>query len=106
MSDGMEEIVYEVKGRDKECSVKDIVVPEITIDSKDVERINKEIKALYNRLEKEIKEKYDEYVDDSYYETNYKTYINGDVLSVVIKKFLSESNLIASQNSPVIRVPL
>ncbi len=65
-------------------SVSDIVVPYININSTDVAKINKKIKKTYDELINRFEQGLED--NSTYGTSSYKTYINGDILSVVITK--------------------
>lgn len=62
-------------------------IPKINISSSRADEINKEINEMYVEKIDEIINKSKEYTD---YSINYKTYINGELLSLVIKETIRE----------------
>ena len=62
-------------------------IPKINIDSTQAEKINEEITEKYVEKIETIINSADEYTD---YSVSYKAYINGDLLSLIIKEIIKE----------------
>lgn len=67
---------------EEEYTTGDIVVPYININSDDVNKINTEIKSLYDEFISVYSESFN---TPWYIKTNYETYINKDILSVLLE---------------------
>lgn len=74
---------YKTLGDDT-YSVKDIIVPYIKMESKEIEKINTEIKAIYQDLVLKFKGFANEEETMGYVKSSYDTYLNDNVLSVVL----------------------
>lgn len=74
---------YYSQNMNKTYSLKDINVPYINIKSEEVSNANKEIKALFEDLAKFFEQEYND-TKTWYNIASYKTYIKGNLLSVVI----------------------
>ena len=73
----------------REYSVEDIKLPYINLDSEDAKKANKEIEELHKNLIKEFKENLgyaQQKMMTNDFVTSYNTYINGDILSILIEE--------------------
>lgn len=73
----------------REYSVEDIKLPYINLDSEDAKKANKEIEELHKNLIKEFKENIgyaQQKMMTNDFVTSYNTYINGDILSILIEE--------------------
>lgn len=76
---------YKLMGEDsKEYSIKDIVLPNIKLDSEDAKKANDEIKGIFDGVAQEINTELKETEHMFYCTANYKAYENNGILSVVI----------------------
>lgn len=85
------ELVYTIeKITEKEEDKYNIVanIPTINIDSKQAEKINQEINDMYTQKIEEIMEATKKEYKD--YNITYKAYINGELLSLIIKETIKE----------------
>ncbi|MBR3133346.1 MAG: hypothetical protein IKG42_04705 [Clostridia bacterium] len=89
--DENKDIVYTSKQTtdEKENYSVDINIPKININSDTAKKINEEINSVF-------KEKLDNVIKNgsqkTIYNINYKAYVNGDLLSLIIKSTLKEGN--------------
>lgn len=74
---------YRSQSTEQTYSLNDIVLPYININSQDAINANNEIKKLFNELAEHFKNELED--TQTWYDiSNYKSYINGNILSVVI----------------------
>ena len=83
--DGVENKSYISETMEKEYSINDIVLPFININSEDAIKTNNEIQQIFEELALEFKGELEQEHPTYYSISNYNKYINGDILSVVIK---------------------
>jgi len=65
-------------------SIDDIVVPYIDIDSEDAKKINNEIEKVNNKLIEKFEDFANEDETMGYVKANYKSYVNDNILSILI----------------------